>query len=39
MRGVNVKAIVVPATKRIKRMFNIAIETCSQCGGNVKVIA
>ncbi len=25
--------------QRLKRVFNIDIETCSQCGGAVKVIA
>jgi len=25
--------------QRLKRVFNIDIETCSQCGGNVRVIA
>jgi hypothetical protein len=25
--------------KRLKRVFNIDIETCSECGGAVKVIA
>ena len=25
--------------QRLKRVFNIDIETCSECGGNVKVIA
>jgi 16S rRNA U1498 N3-methylase RsmE len=25
--------------QRLKRVFNIAIETCEQCGGAVKVIA
>ncbi len=25
--------------QRLKRVFNIDIETCSQCGGTVKVIA
>ncbi len=25
--------------QRLKRVFNIDIETCNQCGGKVKVIA
>jgi hypothetical protein len=25
--------------KRLKRVFNIEIETCSECGGDVKIIA
>ncbi len=25
--------------QRLKRVFNIDIETCSQCGGTMKVIA
>ena len=25
--------------QRLKRVFNIDIETCSECGGNVKIIA
>jgi len=25
--------------KRLKRVFNIDIETCSECGGDVKIIA
>jgi len=25
--------------KRLKRDFNIEIETCSECGGDVKIIA
>ena len=25
--------------QRLKRVFNIDIETCSHCGGDVKVIA
>jgi hypothetical protein len=25
--------------QRLKRVFNIDIETCSQCGGTVKIIA
>jgi len=25
--------------KRLKRVFNIDIETCRECGGTVKVIA
>ncbi len=25
--------------QRLKRVFNIDIETCSECGGEVKVIA
>jgi len=25
--------------QRLKRVFNIDIETCSECGGTVKVIA
>ena len=25
--------------QRLKRVFNIDIETCSECGGSVKVIA
>ena len=25
--------------KRLKRVFNIDIETCSECGGDVRVIA
>jgi hypothetical protein len=25
--------------KRLKRVFNIDIETCSKCGGEVKLIA
>ena len=25
--------------QRLKRVFNIDIETCSNCGGNMKVIA
>ncbi len=27
------------ATQRLKRVFHIDIETCSECGGSVKVIA
>lgn len=26
-------------TSRLKRVFNINIETCTECGGPVKVIA
>jgi hypothetical protein len=26
-------------TQRLKKVFNIDIETCDQCGGSVKVIA
>jgi rRNA maturation endonuclease Nob1 len=25
--------------KRLKRVFDIDIETCEKCGGNVKIIA
>mgnify|MGYP001822900505 FL=1 len=25
--------------KRLKRVFNIEIETCSECGGDVRIIA
>jgi len=25
--------------KRLKRVFNIDIETCSECGGDVRIIA
>ncbi len=25
--------------KRLKRVFNIDIETCSECGGDVRVVA
>jgi len=25
--------------QRLKRMFNVDIETCRECGGSVKVIA
>jgi hypothetical protein len=25
--------------KRLKRVFNIDIETCDKCGGNVRIIA
>ncbi len=25
--------------KRLKRVFNIEIETCSECGGDVSIIA
>jgi hypothetical protein len=26
-------------TKRLKRVFNIDIETCDKCGGDVRIIA
>jgi hypothetical protein len=25
--------------KRLKRVFNIDIETCDKCGGNVRIVA
>ncbi len=30
---------VGPLRGRLKRVFNIGVETCAQCGGSVKVIA
>ena len=41
------RAMVTPAKKhrsmtwamRLKRVFNIDIETCSECGGDVRIIA
>ena len=30
---------VGPMRGRLKRVFNIDIETCSECGGDVRIIA
>jgi len=32
-------SMVISWAQRLKRVFNIDIETCKQCGGAVKVIA
>jgi len=32
-------SLAITWAKRLKRVFNIDIETCSECGGAVKIIA
>jgi hypothetical protein len=32
-------SLAITWAKRLKRVFDIDIETCSECGGNVKIIA
>ena len=32
-------SLAITWAKRLKRVFHIDIETCSECGGAVKVIA
>ena len=33
------KCASMTLAKRLKRVFNIDIETCSECGGDVRLIA
>jgi len=33
------KRVSMTWAKRLKRVFNIEIETCSECGGDVRIIA
>ena len=32
-------SLAITWAKRLKRVFNIDIETCSECGGDVRIIA
>ncbi len=33
------RRVAITCAQRLKRVFNIEIEICSECGGTVKVIA
>ncbi len=33
------KRVSMTWAKRLKRVFNIDIETCSECGGEIRIIA
>ena len=32
-------SLAITWAKRLKRVFNIEVETCSECGGDVRIIA
>ena len=32
-------SLAITWAKRLKRVFNIDIDTCSECGGDVRIIA
>jgi len=32
-------SLAITWAKRLKRVFNIEIETCGECGGDVRIIA